>query len=202
MKYLSGSIRVALRGIWTPVYVLWLRLRVAIWGTSAFEHAVAHCPPWLALGILQAYGAQIGHGIDFHGRLSLHGAYEPRGKLIIGDWCHIGPNVTLDLTAPIVLKERCTVSLNAQILTHEDLGYSPLAKKAFPTRKKGVIIERGAYIGAGATVLMGVTVGRCCVVAAGALVREDVPDYTVVAGVPARVIRQLDPSALELDGND
>ncbi|MBK8021733.1 MAG: acyltransferase [Chloroflexi bacterium] len=121
------------------------------------------------------------------------------GKLRIGAWCHLGPGVTLDLTAPIVLEDRCTLSLHTIILTHEDVGYSPLAKSAFPTRKQRVIVESGAYIGAGATVLMGVRIGRCAVVGAGSLVRDDVPPYTVVAGVPARVIRQLDREADHLD---
>ncbi|NUQ03256.1 MAG: acyltransferase [Anaerolineae bacterium] len=181
-----------LRQLWIPLYVLWLRLRVAIWGTSAFEHAVFHCPPWLALGILKAMHIPVGEGIDFHGRLHLHGTYDLRGKLKIGAWCHIGPGVTLDLSAPILLEDRCTLSLRSTILTHEDVGYSPLRESAFPTRSQGVTVETGAYIGAGATLLMGVRVGRCAVVGAGALVREDVPPYTVVAGVPARVIRRLD----------
>lgn len=199
MNLVTGAIRVGLRTAWSPLYLLWLRLRIAVWGVPALEHAVAHCPPWLALAVLRGYGATIGQGIDFHGRLNLHGMIDPKNKLTIGEWCHIGPGVTLDLTAPITLEDRCTVALNAQILTHEDLGYSPLTKKAFPSRSAGVTIEHGAYIGAGATILMGVRVGRCSVVGAGAVAREDVPPYTVVVGVPARVVRQLDATEMELD---
>ncbi len=184
--------RVALRTLWSPLYILWLRLRVAVWGMAAFEHAVAHCPPWLTLEILKAYGVSIGKGIDFHGRLSLHGTYEMRGKLRIGEFCHIGPGVTLDLSAPILLEDRCTVAMNAQLITHLDVGYSPLAEHAFPSEFGGVTVEHGAYIGAGAIILKGVRVGRCALVAAGALVREDVPPYTVVAGVPARAVRQIE----------
>ena len=54
-----------------------------------------------------------------------------------------------------------------------------------------VHIRRGAWIAAGATVLQGVTVGEDAVVAAGAVVTKDVPARTLVAGVPARVIREL-----------
>ncbi len=198
VKLLTGGVRVALRRGWSPLYILWLRLRVAIWGAWALEHAIAQCPPWLALEILRAYGAQIGPGIDFHGRLRLHGAYEPQGKLTVGAWCHIGPGVTLDLSGPITLEDRCTISANAQIFTHQDVGYSPLRERAYPTTWGSVVVEHGAYIGAGATILSNVRVGRCAVVAAGAVVHEDVPPYTVVAGVPARPIKQLDPDALGL----
>lgn len=56
---------------------------------------------------------------------------------------------------------------------------------------KPVLIKRNAWIGAGAIILPGVTVGENSVVAAGAVVTENVPDNTVVAGVPARVVKSL-----------
>ncbi len=54
-----------------------------------------------------------------------------------------------------------------------------------------VILEDHVWLGAGATVLKGVTVGHDSVVAAGAIVTNDVPPFTLVAGVPARPVRQL-----------
>ena len=56
-----------------------------------------------------------------------------------------------------------------------------------------VIIQKNAWIGIGATLCPGVTVGKYAVVAAGAVVTKDVPDYAVVGGVPAKVIRMQDP---------
>jgi acetyltransferase-like isoleucine patch superfamily enzyme len=53
-------------------------------------------------------------------------------------------------------------------------------------------IKKNAWIGANATILPGVTVGENAVVASGAVVNKDVPDNTVVGGVPAKVIRQLE----------
>ena len=55
-----------------------------------------------------------------------------------------------------------------------------------------VVIKRNAWIGAGATILPGVTVGENAVVAAGAVVNKDVPANTVVGGVPARTLKQID----------
>lgn len=54
-----------------------------------------------------------------------------------------------------------------------------------------VHIKRNAWIGAGATILPGVTVGENAVVAAGAVVNKDVPDNTIVGGIPAKVIRAI-----------
>lgn len=65
-----------------------------------------------------------------------------------------------------------------------------------PAQRRSLIcspirIKRNAWIGAGAIILPGVTVGENSVVAAGAVVSKDVPDNVVVAGVPAKVMRQL-----------
>ena len=56
---------------------------------------------------------------------------------------------------------------------------------------KPVIISDDVWIGANAVILPGVTIGRHSVVAAGAVVTKDVPDNSLVAGIPAKVIRQL-----------
>jgi acetyltransferase-like isoleucine patch superfamily enzyme len=53
-------------------------------------------------------------------------------------------------------------------------------------------IRKNAWIGAGATILPGVTVGENAVVAAGAVVSKDVPDNTIVGGVPARIIKSIE----------
>lgn len=56
---------------------------------------------------------------------------------------------------------------------------------------KPIYIKQNAWLGAGVTVLPGVTIGRNAVVAAGAVVTKDVPDNTVAGGVPAKIIRYI-----------
>jgi len=56
---------------------------------------------------------------------------------------------------------------------------------------KAILIRRNAWIGAGATILPGVTVGENSIVAAGAVVNKDVPENTIVGGIPAKVIRTI-----------
>ncbi|PWJ15489.1 Acetyltransferase (isoleucine patch superfamily) [Ruminococcus flavefaciens] len=56
-----------------------------------------------------------------------------------------------------------------------------------------VTVRKNAWLGMGCTICPGVTIGKYAVVAAGAVVTKDVPDYAVVGGVPAKVIKMLDP---------
>jgi len=57
------------------------------------------------------------------------------------------------------------------------------------------LVKRGASVGTSATILCGVTIGENAIVGAGSVVTKDVPANTVVAGVPARVIRRIDAGA-------
>ncbi len=61
---------------------------------------------------------------------------------------------------------------------------------------EGIVIEDDVWLGAGAVITDGVRVGKGAVVAAGAVVTKDVPPHTVVGGVPARIIREIEPGAL------
>jgi len=74
-------------------------------------------------------------------------------------------------------------------LLSEGHGISPSERHSLIP--KPVHIKKNAWIGAGATILQGVTVGENAVVAAGAVVSRDVPDNTIVAGVPARVVKEV-----------
>ena len=56
---------------------------------------------------------------------------------------------------------------------------------------KPIVVKRNAWLGANVTVLAGVTIGENAIVAAGSVVTKDVPDNMVVAGSPARVIREI-----------
>ena len=56
-----------------------------------------------------------------------------------------------------------------------------------------MLVKKNAWLGMNATICPGVTIGEYAVVAAGAVVTKDVPDHAVVGGVPAKVIRYLDP---------
>ncbi|HSH65021.1 MAG TPA: acyltransferase [Bacteroidia bacterium] len=60
--------------------------------------------------------------------------------------------------------------------------------------RKGIKIGKNCWIGSKVTILDGVTIGENCVIAAGSVVNKDVPDNSIVGGVPAKVIKQIDHS--------
>ncbi|MBM7654143.1 2,3,4,5-tetrahydropyridine-2,6-dicarboxylate N-acetyltransferase [Neobacillus cucumis] len=97
----------------------------------------------------------------------------------------IGEKSMIDMG--VVLGGRATVGKNC----HIGAG-TVLAGVIEPPSAKPVIIEDDVLIGANAVVLEGVTVGKGSVVAAGAVVTKDVEPYTVVAGTPARKIKDID----------
>jgi acetyltransferase-like isoleucine patch superfamily enzyme len=56
---------------------------------------------------------------------------------------------------------------------------------------RSILVKRNAWIGAGATILPGVTIGENSIVAAGAVVNKDVPANTIVGGIPAKILKTM-----------
>ncbi len=143
--------------------------------------------PWLRL-----LGARIGRRAILHD-LRFFNLYR-RGLrgLSVGDECFVGDECLFDLAEGISLEPQVTLAERVLVLTHMNVGYAdhPLQAR-FPPLAKPVLIERGAFLGASVTVLAGVRIGARSFVAAGSVVTSDVPPDTLVAGVPARVIRSL-----------
>ncbi len=88
----------------------------------------------------------------------------------------------------ITLEDGVFIGPGAKILTE---GHPEQPKIRHTLQTKPVVIRRKAWIGAGAMILPGVTVGENAIVAAGAVVTKDVPDNTIVAGVPAKISRNI-----------
>lgn len=115
------------------------------------------------------------------------------GGLKIGNKCFIGDETLIDLYNKTTLEDNVTIAQRVTILTHLNVGYKdhPL-QKYFPQFSSPVLFQEGSVIGACVTILPGITIGEKSMVAAGAVVTKDVPPKTLVAGVPAKVIRKLE----------
>ncbi|MDX9856234.1 MAG: DapH/DapD/GlmU-related protein [candidate division Zixibacteria bacterium] len=116
----------------------------------------------------------------------------------IENYCTIGRYVKLEtnvyLTAYSEVEDRCFLAPCVATSNDNYIGRTEERFKHF----KGVIMRRGARIGVNATILPGITIGADALVAAGALVTKDVPEKKIVAGVPAKVFRDV-PSEQWLD---
>jgi acetyltransferase-like isoleucine patch superfamily enzyme len=171
----------------------WHRLKFA----SVGEHALIRRPR----NILGGHHITLGSNFDAFPGLRIEAfdrhldkQFSPR--IIIGDRvsinydCHIGCVNEITIGNDVLLASRVYISDHSHgTQDYSDIDIPPSERKVFS--KGPVVIEDGVWIGEGACVLPGVRVGRHAIVGANAVVARDVPPYTIVGGVPARVLKTL-----------
>ena len=109
-------------------------------------------------------------------------------KLSIGDHTYINRSASIDCTQEITIGDYCAISDNVQIL---DSDFHPITYNGeTSTMSKPVHIGNHVWIGRSAIILKGVTIGDGAIVGAGSVVTRDVPARCLVAGNPARVIKE------------
>lgn len=114
------------------------------------------------------------------------------GSLVIGKNTWVGHHVTIISNSSIVIGSNVDIAPKVFIGTgsHEiDIEGDRIAGKG---TNHPVNVKDGAWLGTGSIVFPGITIGEKSVVAAGSVVTKSVPSHTVVAGVPARIIKILD----------
>ena len=111
----------------------------------------------------------------------------------IGRNVFIGFQVLMDGEYPeyIEIEDEASIGPGASIMAHSSGSVFHQRYKIYYEQPRKVTIKRGAWIAADAVILPGVTVGEGAIVAAGAVVSRDVPQYTIVAGNPARPVQEL-----------
>jgi acetyltransferase-like isoleucine patch superfamily enzyme len=114
-------------------------------------------------------------------------------NIVIGNNVFINQQCIFVAEEKITIKDNVSIGFRAMIITSNN---EPHINPSTGIRKhydQPITIEKDVWIGAGATILSGVTVGQGSVVAAGAVVTKDVPPYTLVGEVPARIIKRIEP---------
>ncbi len=113
------------------------------------------------------------------------------GRLFVGQDTRIGSDAVIAVAQEVVLGRNVLIAARCFICDHNHRFGDPNVPVMHqgPATPKPVRIEEGAWLGINVSVLPGAHIGRNCVVGANSVVIGDVPDGTVVAGVPARVIR-------------
>ncbi len=113
------------------------------------------------------------------------------GEPVIGEGTWIGAFTVIDGSGGLTIGQGCDISCGAQIYTHSTVRRCVSGRSVPGVDREPVKIGDHVFVGAQAVVLMGVSIGDRAVVAAGAVVTNDVPAETVVAGVPARPIGKV-----------
>lgn len=120
-------------------------------------------------------GAKIGGG----------SAFERSSSLLAGHFLHLGVDTLVNTARPVVIGHEVGLGTRTSIYTH---GAYPSRLHGFPVAFAGVEIGDFTWV-PGATINPGVRIGRCCVIGVNSLVTSDVPDGSLAAGSPAKVIR-------------
>lgn len=143
-------------------------------------------------------GVQIGAGTKVW-----HFCHIQRGA-VLGENCSLGQNVNIGPNVKIGngvrIQNNVSVYEGVEIEDNVFLGPScvftnvlmPRADRSVNGKYERTLIREGASLGANCTIVCGHTVGRRALVGAGAVVTKDVPDYAIVAGVPAKIIGKVE----------
>ena len=108
-------------------------------------------------------------------------------RIKIGNNVFINSNSLLMARGGITIEDDVMIAGNVQLLSNNHDEYD----RQILTCKE-IHIKKGAWIGAGVSILPGVTIGENAIVGAGAIVTKDVGDYEVAVGVPAKIVKTLD----------
>lgn len=144
---------------------------------------------------LEPYSNEIRNVLDelFEGRLPKSSFITPpfdidRAKCMnIGDNVFINHSLDCMSSGGITIEDNVMIGPEVALMTaNHDL------KNLMVLKCKPIVIKKGAWIGSGALILLGVTVGEGAVVAGGAVVTKDVPAHTIVGGCPAKVLKEIE----------
>jgi acetyltransferase-like isoleucine patch superfamily enzyme len=151
--------------------------------------------------LIMGYGdIRIGDRLGISGNVTMIVSYKtnPNPTIVIGHDVYLGYATTLSCADRITIGNRVLIAHFVSIFDNNNHPIDPNARAANqPVGKEDiapVVIEDDVWVGAYAIILKGVTVGRGSVVAMGAVVTRDVPAMTIVAGNPARVVKQITPA--------
>lgn len=149
--------------------------------------SILNCPSRIKIGADVTIGT--------HCWLNCTHASQEEIALEVGDGCHIGRFVHINAWEKVVLEPNVLLADRVHISDMSHVYSDPVVPvmNQGTEFRKPVIVKSGAWIGIGAVILPGVTIGRNAVIGANAVLTRDVPDYHSAMGVPASIFRPLSP---------
>jgi acetyltransferase-like isoleucine patch superfamily enzyme len=131
--------------------------------------------------------------------LNVNDRRSPLDGLVIGDNCFIGKRNFFSVGRSIILREYCLTALNCAFIGSSHRYDDPMSAYM----ATGVTLDADIYVGAncffgyGSQVIGNVRIGHGCVIGAGALIRTDIPPFSLAVGNPARVVKRFDFSSMQ-----
>lgn len=180
---------------------LWDRFKGFIYYEPLFKTQCASCGKGLYLigGMPQIYGdlrLHVGTNVTLHGAATFTaGKVFPDPTLTIGNDTHLGYQVGIMVGTRVTIGSHVLIANRVALVGYDLHPTDPVRRaRGEPPDESGcgdITIEDHAWIGMNSTILKGVTVGRAAIVGSGSMVTKDVPPMTIVAGNPARVVKEL-----------
>lgn len=152
-----------------------------------FNHALPYSDEWKQIQ-QQLFEGKIGENVRIMNPLNV---VRPN-CVSIGNNSLIMNGCLMMAAGGITIEDDVLIAANVQLISNNHDPYDRIVLLCKPVR-----ICKGAWVGAGSTILPGVTVGKHAIVGASSVVTHDVPDYAVAVGNPARIIKYLDRDKFE-----
>jgi len=128
--------------------------------------------------------------------------YSLRSNVTVGDNCYLNRDMYFDASYPVTLKDFVMVGHGTKFVNSSHELNSDFTRLRPNVPMNPIIVEEHAWLGANAMIIgqpcaegappVPLTIGKGAIVAAGSVVTKSVPPYTVVAGIPAKVVKQLE----------
>lgn len=134
--------------------------------------------------------ATLGDHVKIAKRCSVFGS--SRNQLQVGHHSYVGMNTLIEgYGESVTIGAHVSIAPNVHIMSSSGPNASQNLQRVFPITSGPVNVGDHCWIGAGAVIMPGVTLGKCCIVAVNSFVNKSFPDFTVIGGAPAKVIREL-----------
>lgn len=116
----------------------------------------------------------------------------PNFQLEVGEGCYFGlDSIVEGFNAKVIIGNHVSFAQNVNLMSGSGPNASEIMQRIFPILKGEVNIGNHTWIGASVVIMPNVTLGNYCVVAANSFVNKSFPDYSIIGGSPARLLRTL-----------
>ncbi|WP_341313075.1 acyltransferase [Paraburkholderia sp. IMGN_8] len=182
---------------WNALQLAYYRLKARLWYANAFASVGRSSAIYRPLLLSNVHHASIGERVLIRqgARIELI-VTDPNElpRLTIGNDVNIEQNVHIVCGSSIEIKDNVTITGGCGIVDvehpYEDVDDPVRIGRRIRVRGNRVVIGEGSFIGFNSMILPNVVIGRHCVVGCHSVITRDVPDYCVVAGNPAKLIRR------------